>query len=375
MNSDPDAHHYSEHVKRVKSSFLKSKHDKRSSRISEGSLQMYDIYPQSGVPRLSVITENGQSKEKPSSQDNLVDLATCRGVVVPVQHLQSSCEIKHSEEFCRIVNPQRNIIIAILIFVALLGPFIFRFAMGLKLDGTSKTWGSAVDDFEAIILFVLFLNVLSFIMKLLPIICGRPTDIEASQACVLEGSCALGVCSPFVSEDEAILLRSFIGRACTVFQTVGGRHDMNGLYLDTIMNEKRIKGEAQRKHLWYSWMNFLVAMVDICHRQHSHDTPRVSPRRSTATAGRRNSRNSLRVGETSEVQLPEESDVTSRPRRSSLLNFVKFGTATAMTDVERGEESCESTAVDDIEPVCECHRYVGLLIYSRFSYARFVDRR
>lgn len=38
---------------------------------------------------------------------------------------------------------------------------------------------------------------------------------------------------------------------------------MHGLYIDTILNEKRGKGEANRRHLWLCWLEFLTLLGRI----------------------------------------------------------------------------------------------------------------
>jgi hypothetical protein len=87
----------------------------------------------------------------------------------------------------------------------------------------------------------------------------------------------LGLCSPFVSEDNTILLRSLLGRTCTMLHTCGGRHNIQGLYVDTIMNERRLKGERHRKNIWLGWMAFLSDIAGLCARstkRHRENCPR-----------------------------------------------------------------------------------------------------
>ena len=55
-----------------------------------------------------------------------------------------------------------------------------------------------------------------------------------------------------------------LGRTCTVLHTVGSRHSLQGFYMDTVLNERRIKGEANRRNLWISWMKFLNCLVEVC---------------------------------------------------------------------------------------------------------------
>ena len=127
----------------------------------------------------------------------------------------------------------------------------------------TSVWGSGIDWVEWIVLITIFLDCFGNILRYLPVMSGRPTELESARSCLCEGISVIGCASPFVSEDEAIFLRSLIGRTATVFHTVGGRHNLQGLYLDTIVNEKRLKGEANRKHLWLAWLEFITLIARI----------------------------------------------------------------------------------------------------------------
>lgn len=127
----------------------------------------------------------------------------------------------------------------------------------------TSIWGDGINWVEWIVLITIFLDCFGNILRYLPVMSGRPTELESARSCLCEGISVLGCSSPFVSEDEAIFLRSLIGRTATVFHTVGGRHNLQGLYFDTIVNEKRLKGEANRKHLWLSWLEFITLIARI----------------------------------------------------------------------------------------------------------------
>mmetsp|Transcript_3692 Transcript_3692/g.5713 ORF Transcript_3692/g.5713 Transcript_3692/m.5713 type:complete len:1372 (+) Transcript_3692:182-4297(+) len=124
-------------------------------------------------------------------------------------------------------------------------------------------WMSNVNWVEWVVLVTIFFDTFGNILRFMPVLSGRPTELESARSCLCEGISVLGCTSPFVSEDEAIFLRSLIGRSVTIFHTVGGRHNMQGMYLDTILNEKRGKGEANRRYLWYAWMEFLTLLARI----------------------------------------------------------------------------------------------------------------
>jgi hypothetical protein len=132
-----------------------------------------------------------------------------------------------------------------------------------KVDKTTSVWTSGLGWVEWVVLVTIFLDCFGNILRFFPVVSGRPTELESARSCACEGNVILGCTSPFVSEDEAIFLRSLLGRTATVFHTIGGRHDLSGMYLDTILNEKRGKGEANRRHLWLSWIEFVTILGRI----------------------------------------------------------------------------------------------------------------
>lgn len=167
-----------------------------------------------------------------------------------------------------LVTKERDTYLICLMVICFAGPLIFRYVMGSNdnpdINGDVPKWGSEISPVEWFILIVAFLDTLSNILKGLPMVSGRPSQLEATRKCVVEGQVVLGHCSPFVSEDDAILLRSMLGRTCTMFQTCGGRHTVQGLYVDTILNERRLKGEMNRRRIWLSWMLFVTRLIRLC---------------------------------------------------------------------------------------------------------------
>lgn len=127
----------------------------------------------------------------------------------------------------------------------------------------TSVWMSGLNWVEWVVIITIFLDCFGNVLRYLPVVSGRPTELESARNCLCEGVTVAGCCSPFVSEDEAIFLRSLIGRTATVFHTVGGRHNMHAMYLDTILNERRGKGEANRFHLWLSWLEFITLLARI----------------------------------------------------------------------------------------------------------------
>jgi hypothetical protein len=175
--------------------------------------------------------------------------------------------IKPSESYIKVVDPQRKKLIFVLLLLVIISPLIFRYACGSSGTNVNNSrgtaWAGDIDRWEWSVMVVLWLGILGNIFRLLPMVAGRPAAIEASQNCTLDGVAALGLCSPFSTEDDIILLRSLLGRTCTVFHTVGSRHTIQGLYLDAVLNERRISGEANRRQCWLAWMKFLNALVDV----------------------------------------------------------------------------------------------------------------
>jgi hypothetical protein len=72
-----------------------------------------------------------------------------------------------------------------------------------------------------------------------------------------------------VSENEAIFLRGVIGRTATVLHTIGSRHNIKGLYHDTIINEFRGKNEDKRTQMWCAWVQFIEVLAGMKTRQMS----------------------------------------------------------------------------------------------------------
>jgi hypothetical protein len=175
--------------------------------------------------------------------------------------------ITPSRNYNWVIGNERRKVLFLLVFMLVITPLIFRYACGSSnndaVPSNSIRWASNLDGWEWIILIVLWMTVLSLIFRLLPVITGGPSAVESSRGVKLDGVAALGLSSPFSSEDDTILLRSLLGRTCTVLHTCGGRHAIQGFYLDCVLNERRIKGEAQRRSLWLAWMKFLHAMVDV----------------------------------------------------------------------------------------------------------------
>jgi hypothetical protein len=142
-----------------------------------------------------------------------------------------------------------------------------KIPLDLLVSNSSKTfqtgyveaiWASNINWVEWIVIFTIFFDCFGNILRYMPVLSGRPTELESAKSCLCEGVVVLGCASPFVSEDEAIFLRSLIGRTVTIFHTIGGRHNLQGLYADIILNERRGKGEETRKMMYMAWLKFIT---------------------------------------------------------------------------------------------------------------------
>jgi hypothetical protein len=187
-------------------------------------------------------------------------------MIVP-RTLLSSEPIRDSQEYSRAIRRERYLIITILTIIVICGPLVFRYCLGCRThDEKPPTWGGDLDYFEVYIILALFSNMSGAIIRLLPVVCGGPATIESVKQIKLEGEVALCVVAPFCAEGDEMLLRSMLGRTCTLFHTISSRHVLHGLYVDVTMNEKRLKGEANRKKLFFEWMGFLTTLIKICQK-------------------------------------------------------------------------------------------------------------
>ena len=201
----------------------------------------------------------------------------------------SSQPIKDTKEYKTKIQRERILLLLILTIITLFGPLVFRYCLGCQSSKTQPpSWGSNLDNWEIYILITLFASMTGSIIRLLPVLCGVPATIESVKPIKLEGNSALCLVSPFCAEGDEMLLRSMLGRTATLFHTVGSRHRLNGLYLDVTMNERRLKGEATRKNIYYEWMGFLTTLIKISQKNYNKKKLldlKVSQTNSSPTAG------------------------------------------------------------------------------------------
>lgn len=174
--------------------------------------------------------------------------------------LFSVTPIKVPSHYAEAVRMNRLVFVLLELVVAVAAPLVFRFTLGAT-DEAGDAWGSGMGAVEWFLLFVAFIDTLSWLLRGPPMVSGTPTHLDSSLPCVVEGGVALGCCTPIVSEDEAVFLRSLLGRTCTSLATCTSRHRLRGLYADTILNEKRSGGEEARRHMWFAWQHFVAVLV------------------------------------------------------------------------------------------------------------------
>ena len=118
-------------------------------------------------------------------------------------------------------------------------------------------WMRAIDW---IVIMTIFFDTFSNILRFLPLLSGGPSEIQAAKRIKLHGSAILGAGTPIVSESEALFLRGLVGRTATALHTVASRHDIQGIYVDTIINEKAEK-KGSRLRMWVAWIRFITLLA------------------------------------------------------------------------------------------------------------------
>lgn len=136
-------------------------------------------------------------------------------------------------------------------------------------ETTSNKWGESLDAFDWIVILTIFFDTVGNLLRFMPILCGRPTDLESAKSVQCSGVAVVGNATPIVSENEAIFLRGLVGRTLCIFHTVGSRHNIKGLYVDTIVNEFRGKNQDKRTQMWCAWIQFVEVLAGMKTRQMS----------------------------------------------------------------------------------------------------------
>ena len=134
-------------------------------------------------------------------------------------------------------------------------------------DSTFKKgteWGQGLNFVDWLILGTIFFDTLANVFRFLPVLSGLPTEVESTKSVQCSGVAVLSNGTPIVSENEAIFLRSLVGRTLTMFHTVGSRHNIRALYIDVIINERRMDdGVDKRLEMWAAWIQFLNFLATV----------------------------------------------------------------------------------------------------------------
>jgi hypothetical protein len=134
----------------------------------------------------------------------------------------------------------------------------------ISVSSSYGRWGQNIKAVSWVVLIVLFFSAFSQYMKYAPVMSGRPKELLRSVP-ECKGKAVVSVVTPIVDEDYALFLRSLLGRALTVFHTVANKeHKIQGLYVDTIINEER-RGKVMeiRNIVWKAFNYFLLEVVLI----------------------------------------------------------------------------------------------------------------
>ena len=165
------------------------------------------------------------------------------------------------------------------VFIALVSPLCTRYLMttmatedehredggSLALDiNPSGRWCQDFTPVELALVFVAVMGQFANIVKWMTIFSGYPNSPMNGLNVELEGHAVIGTCTPILGENDAVFLRSLIGRHSAAFHTVAGRHNIEGLYVDIFANEQRSRtGGNVRQNQWCAWVEFLRFLSEL----------------------------------------------------------------------------------------------------------------
>lgn len=125
-------------------------------------------------------------------------------------------------------------------------------------------WPQDFTFIEIALLFVLVMGNFANIAKWIGLLSGYPNSPMNGLQVELEGHIVIGTCTPILGENDAVFLRSLLGRHAAAFHTVLGRHDIEGLYIDIFANEQRSRTEKNvRLNQWCAWIEFIQFMAEL----------------------------------------------------------------------------------------------------------------
>ena len=127
----------------------------------------------------------------------------------------------------------------------------------------SAEWGTGLTGVDLLVIVVMFLETFGAVCKLSPVMVGGPTETFKHKDVQVVGTAACSLMTPIVSENEAILLRTCLGRTLTCFHGIGGRHVIQGFYIDVFLDEFRGKNPLKRPGMWCAWVEFVAFLCKI----------------------------------------------------------------------------------------------------------------
>ena len=89
-------------------------------------------------------------------------------------------------------------------------------------------WATHFSIIDWIVFLAIFFDTFGAILKFLPILSGKPTEMESAKAVKCSGKSAFSCVTTVNKLNEALFLRNLIGRTATVFHTIGSRHGIKG---------------------------------------------------------------------------------------------------------------------------------------------------
>ena len=160
------------------------------------------------------------------------------------------------------------------VFVVIVSPLVIRYTLSTSGQdniflpsanfwSVSSDWGAGLTILEWVILVTLAMQNFMGLVPITSVLSGKPTCVRSGANVQCSGSAVIGTCTPFLTENEAIFLRSLLGRFATAFHTMGSRHDLTGFYVDAIVNEVRCKEDDPRLLQWMAWVDFIEFLAGL----------------------------------------------------------------------------------------------------------------
>ena len=109
------------------------------------------------------------------------------------------------------------------VFVVIISPLIIRYTLATSSQESlhffshdfwsqSSDWGTGLSILEWTILVMLTMQNFMGLVPSTSLLCGKPTSVKSGKNVQCTGQAVIGSCTPFLTENEAIFLRSLLGR-------------------------------------------------------------------------------------------------------------------------------------------------------------------